>query len=139
MNERLATHPSPERLAAFRVGKLSPSELIETESHVSDCPSCCQSLKALPDDSLVHHLREAVTTPGLLMDETHTENPGQSKTLAREQILPVPQKRPDVPAGLAGHPRYRILELLGVGGMGAVYKAEHRLMERTVALKVISN
>src|SRR5262249_24524814 len=33
--------------------------------------------------------------------------------------------------------RYKVLELLDVGGMGAVYKAEHRLLERTVVLKII--
>jgi tRNA A-37 threonylcarbamoyl transferase component Bud32 len=43
-----------------------------------------------------------------------------------------------VPPALAGHPRYQVLGLLGAGGMGAVYKARHRLMERTVALKVIN-
>ena len=42
-----------------------------------------------------------------------------------------------VPPELADHPHYRVLALIGQGGMGAVYKAEHRLMERTVALKVI--
>jgi WD40 repeat protein len=44
----------------------------------------------------------------------------------------------EVPPELAEHTRYRVLGLLGRGGMGAVYRAEHRLMERPVALKVIA-
>jgi hypothetical protein len=42
-----------------------------------------------------------------------------------------------LPAELADHPRYRITRLLGQGGMGAVYLAEHRVMGRQVALKLI--
>src|SRR5688500_6544117 len=33
--------------------------------------------------------------------------------------------------------KYRLLELLGVGGMGAVYLCEHMFMKRLVALKVL--
>jgi serine/threonine protein kinase len=43
-----------------------------------------------------------------------------------------------LPAALATHARYRIIRQLGAGGMGVVYQAEHRLMERSVASKVIS-
>jgi WD40 repeat protein/tRNA A-37 threonylcarbamoyl transferase component Bud32 len=39
---------------------------------------------------------------------------------------------------LAQHPRYEIIQLLGRGGMGAVYLARHKVMDRSVALKVIS-
>ena len=50
---------------------------------------------------------------------------------------PVPAAPSGLPPELIDHPRYRVLRLLGAGGMGAVYLAEHRVMERPVALKVI--
>jgi serine/threonine protein kinase len=43
-----------------------------------------------------------------------------------------------VPGGLQDHARYDVLAPLGAGGMGTVYKARHRLMERVVALKIIN-
>jgi serine/threonine protein kinase len=65
-----------------------------------------------------------------------TENP----TLPHVGGSGAPAADPEaVPAELVNHPRYRVVRLLGRGGMGAVYLAEHLLMERQVALKVIGS
>ena len=43
-----------------------------------------------------------------------------------------------IPSFLIDHPRYAVERLLGCGGMGSVYLAKHRMLERAVALKVIN-
>ena len=49
-----------------------------------------------------------------------------------------PKPALDIPPELVDHPRYRVMNLLGVGGMGVVYQAEHLMMGRIVALKMMS-
>jgi serine/threonine protein kinase/putative intracellular protease/amidase len=117
-------HPSPERLAAFGLGQLDPADQAEVERHVADCDSCCQVLRAVPDDTILARLRSAHTS----LDATAPAVPGPA--------APEPDVR--LPRELAEHPRYRVIKFLGAGGMGVVYQAEHRMMGRAVALKVIN-
>src|SRR5438105_3602720 len=56
-------HPSPERLAAFLAGHLSPAELDALEPHVEACEECCAVLRQLPSDPLAQKLRTADPDP----------------------------------------------------------------------------
>ena len=162
MNEVKSPHPSLEELSEFVSGRLNDAESAAIELHVADCASCGNVLESLPEDTLVLLLRESSTATdrrqvgggsgSSLSEESATftgatvgVSPAASAAsgVADAQTMQPHDDRPklanyDIPPELADHPRYRVLGLLGAGGMGAVYRAEHRLMERSVALKVIA-
>jgi WD40 repeat protein len=120
----LPQHPSAEELRAFGQGQLSPEAADALERHVAECETCCRVLAEAPADSFESQLRQARQAEPLA-----ATTDGAASTLT---------EAPGLPPELGDHPRYRVLGLVGQGGMGAVYRAEHRHMERLVALKVIN-
>jgi Tol biopolymer transport system component len=139
MTDADPTHPDPDRLTAFSLGRLDDADSAQVERHLAGCGACRDLAAAAGDDSLVSLLRSAGGQPGpteVIPGDTPRAASVQDATTADAGAAGPASA--GVPAELAGHPRYRVLGLLGVGGMGAVYKAEHQLMERPVALKVIN-
>jgi serine/threonine protein kinase len=110
---QLFPHPSRDELHAYSLGQLPEEKAVAIDDHISSCEPCCETIVSLSsDDTFTGQLQEA-------------------------RQLPV-ESAAEVPAPLAEHTRYDVERLIGRGGMGDVYKARHRVMERTVALKVIN-
>lgn len=118
-------HPSVEDLTAFSTGRLPSEDAASVESHIGECTPCCETLMGLStEDTFVGLLKET-------RDPVHAATIGVSKCATHDNQV---QPR----TVLANHPRYEIEGLIAKGGMGEVFKAKHRMMDRRVALKVIS-
>jgi serine/threonine protein kinase len=128
----MRTHPTAEALARFGHGKLSESEAAPVSAHLETCADCRGALARLAPDSFLAKFRDARPgRPSVPSRPTVTRSdlPGQTTT--------APGPSPDVPPELTDHPKFRVLRELGRGGMGVIYLAEHRVLEKPVALKVI--
>ena len=147
-------HPSPAQLVAFGQGRLSIAAAEDVERHLSGCDTCCTSMLNMTcDDQLaelaraVHANRETGEDTGessLAMTQNESRsNPGMSSGFANAEKAsqPLSPRGVDhhIPVELRNHARYGLRRVLGRGGMGVVWLAEHLMMQRLVAVKVIGS
>jgi WD40 repeat protein len=147
-------HPTVEELTAFTLGTLDEEAQAPIEVHVASCTWCQERAATAPGDSFVELLRSAyartchgadtfaeaaaqVQTPVLFAAVAGTEALAPAVAPAAPAESGRPEMPDAIPPELAHLDRYRVVRLLGAGGMGAVYEAVHRVMRRPFALKVI--
>lgn len=118
--------PPREQLVRWRAGRLSPAEAAAIEAHVSRCTAVCRPLL----DSLPRPNgdQKGAATPGR-NDPTATFDGKQRPAQSDDLLDPAPARR-------QRFGRFEIIELLGKGAFGAVYRARDTQLGRVIALKI---
>ena len=136
MQTQVPSHPTPSQLVLFAAGKLDDSQAVAVKRHLDACPGCSQALLQIPPDSLSAKIQVALA--GYQPIPTESWAGAVPSALGSIPLTDDSDVSLAIPEELATHSKFRILRTLGRGGMGVVYLAEHRVMERQIAIKVIN-
>ncbi|HEY7155580.1 MAG TPA: protein kinase [Gemmataceae bacterium] len=122
--------PESAELAEFATGDLSRAALARIADHVERCPACASTLGTLDGlaDSFLSRLRQSAQQEG----GTDLYVPPALVEAARSARCP---REPVV--GLRHLDRFELLQELGTGSFGQVFRARDTELDRAVAIKVL--
>lgn len=127
--------PPPDQLRDYLSGKLDSDSSNDLARHLQDCVTCERTATELElePDTLIE-LLQAELPPGSSSNsderngEVSREDSGSASPNASERFTA------EMPSELG---QYELLSRLGSGGMGAVYLARHKSLDKQVALKLL--
>jgi WD40 repeat protein/tRNA A-37 threonylcarbamoyl transferase component Bud32 len=139
-----AAIPCPDRQEYERLiqGELTPPDVERVSQHLAGCSPCAATVQTLlGEDTLLSAVRGTGPAP-TRGEEVPAELvqrlvglAASAATTAAEATSPLaPPQAPDELGRLA---HFRVLKVLGQGGMGVVFLTEDTLLQRTVALKTM--
>jgi|GEM_PF-1197781 len=135
---------SSDELRNFVLGQTDDARSEEILVHLSECPACEDTVASLDDtaDSLVASVRQAVESGDVIGASGGEADDPLAAALAnvRSQFAPTVETPPldgSLSRIIERVRDYELVDELGSGGMGTVYKAVHTKLDRTVALKLL--
>ena len=123
--------PNPAELSEFLGGKLAQPAFARVAEHVAGCPACETALQSLDaeGDPLLAQLRRSEPADWDTDDLVPQELIARARSFRRRTAWLS-----------AGRPRrvgkFELLEELGIGSFGHVFRAHDTELDRTVAIKI---
>lgn len=129
--------PTAVRLREYELGQVEADAQAAIASHLEHCQDCRRRLSAMAidGDCVVEALHLPPVEWPFLRDGAYLQG---LQAVRQMMLAAVEHSSPAVPPRSTRFGQYLLLETLGKGGMGIVYKALHEPLAKVVALKIMS-